>query len=104
MAKKSKRGFKFTVAELEHMLDIINNTVPIGNPDWEKVWQEHLAAYPTMEQTPESLKYKFKELVHKKNPTGDPPTVLLMFVRPREFKENCYCDQWVDRRFKRGSG
>ncbi len=72
MAKKGKRGFKFTVAELEHMLDIINIIVPIGNPDWEKVWQEHSAAYPMMERTPESLKRKFQELVRKKKPTGDP--------------------------------
>jgi hypothetical protein len=66
MTKKGKRGLKFTVAELEHMLDIIDDIVLIGNPDWEKVWQEHLAAYPTMERTPatpESLKRKFQELV-----------------------------------------
>ncbi len=54
------------------MLDIINNIIPIGNPDWEKVWQEHLAAYSAMERTPELLKCKFQELVCKKNPTGDP--------------------------------
>jgi hypothetical protein len=72
MVKKGKRGFKFSVAELEHMLNFINDIVPIGNPDWEKVWQEHLAAYPTMEQTPESLKRNFQELVRKKNPTCDP--------------------------------
>jgi hypothetical protein len=64
--KKGKRGFKFTVAELEHMLNIIDDIVPIGNPDWEKVWQEHLAAYPTMERTPKLLKHKFQELVCKK--------------------------------------
>jgi hypothetical protein len=45
--------------------DIIDNILPIGNPDWEKVWQEHLAAYPTMERTPELLKRKFQELVRK---------------------------------------
>ncbi len=45
---------------------------PIGNPDWEKVLQEHLAAYLMMERTPELLKRKFQELVRKKNPTGDP--------------------------------
>jgi hypothetical protein len=72
MAKKGKRDFKFSVAELEHMLDIIDDIVPIGNPDWEKVWQEHSAAYSTMERTQESLKRKFQELVRKKNPTGDP--------------------------------
>jgi hypothetical protein len=66
MVKKGKSGFKFTVAELVHMLDVIDNIVPIGNPDWEKVWQEHLAAYPTMEWSAESLKH----------------TVLLMFTTP----------------------
>ncbi len=72
MAKKDKRGFKLTFAELEHMLDIANKIIPIGNPDWEKVWHGHSAAYLTMEQTPELLKHKFQELVCKKIPTGDP--------------------------------
>jgi hypothetical protein len=59
MAKKGKRGFKFTIAELEHLLDVINKILPIGNPNWEKVWHEHLAAYPTMERVPELPKRKF---------------------------------------------
>jgi hypothetical protein len=59
MAKKGKRGFKFTIAKLERLQSVINEIVPIGNPDWEKVWHEHLAAYPTMEGTPELLKHKF---------------------------------------------
>jgi hypothetical protein len=44
MAKKVKRGFKCTIAELEHLLDVIGNIIPIGNPNWAKVWHEHLAA------------------------------------------------------------
>ncbi len=63
MAKKGKRGFKFAVAELEHMLDIIDDIIPIGNPDLEKVWQEHLAAYPMIKRAPELLKRKFQEFV-----------------------------------------
>jgi hypothetical protein len=59
MVKKGKRGFKFTIAKLEHLVDVMNEIVPIGNPDWEKVWHEHLAAYPMMEWTPELLKRKF---------------------------------------------
>jgi hypothetical protein len=72
MAKKGFRGFKFTIAELEHLLNVIKKIVPISNPNWEKVWHEQSAAYLTMEWTPESLKHKFQELVCKKNPTGDP--------------------------------
>jgi hypothetical protein len=67
MAKKGKGDFKFTIAELEHLLDVINKIAPIGNPDWEKV---HYLSHD--KQTPESLKHKFQELVCKKNPIGDP--------------------------------
>jgi hypothetical protein len=78
------RGFKLTIAELEHLLNVINEIASIGNPDWEKVWYEHLAAYPTMEWTPELLKHKFQELVCK-NILLVTPTVLLMFARPSKF-------------------
>jgi hypothetical protein len=35
---KGKRGAKFTIAELECLLDVIDEIIPIGNPDWERVW------------------------------------------------------------------
>jgi len=68
----ARRGFKFTVVEIEHLLETIEDVILIGNPDWERIWQEHLACYPTKERTSESLKCKFQELARKKNPTGDP--------------------------------
>jgi hypothetical protein len=68
----ARRGFKFTVVEIEHLLETIEDVIPIGNPDWERIWQEHSACYPTKERTSESLKRKFQELASKKNPTGDP--------------------------------
>ena len=68
----ARRGFKFTVVEIEHLLETIEDVIPIGNPDWERIWQEHSARYPTKERTSESLKRKFQELARKKNPTGDP--------------------------------
>jgi hypothetical protein len=68
----ARRGFKFTVAEIEHLLETIEDVIPIGNPDWERIWQEHSARYPTKERTSESLKRKFQELARKKIPTGDP--------------------------------
>jgi hypothetical protein len=70
--KKGKRGFKFTITELEHLLDVIYEIIPIGNPDWEKVWHEHSSAYPTIKRTQELLKCKFQELVCKNITTGDP--------------------------------
>jgi hypothetical protein len=69
---KARRGYKFTVTEMEHLLETVEDVIPIGNPDWERIWQEHSARYPTKERTAESLKRKFQELARKKIPTGDP--------------------------------
>ena len=54
------------------MLEVINDIVPIGNPDWERVWERHNARYPIKERTAESLRRKFQTLVKKKMKTGDP--------------------------------
>jgi hypothetical protein len=68
----ARRGFKFTVVEIENLLETIEDVIPIGNPDWERIWQEHLARYPTKGRTSESLKRKFQQLARTKIPTGDP--------------------------------
>jgi hypothetical protein len=60
-------GCKFSVVEKEHLLDVVEEVVPIRNPDWERISQEHLACYPTKERTEELLKRKFQELACKKN-------------------------------------
>jgi len=42
---KGKRRAKFTIAELEYLLDVIDDDeiVSIGNPDWERVWDRHVS-------------------------------------------------------------
>jgi hypothetical protein len=65
---------------------------PTGNLDWEKVWQEHLAAYLMMEWTPESLKCKFQELVCKKNPIGDPNYPPYVRKAKQIFEKNYCCN------------
>ena len=65
--KSRGRGCKFSVVEIEHLLEVVEEVIPIGNPDWEQIWQEHLARYPTKERAAESLKRKFQELARKKN-------------------------------------
>jgi hypothetical protein len=73
MAKgKGGRGAKFATAELEHLLSIVEEILPIGAPEWERVWDRHDSAFRAKERTPESLKRKFQELARKKIPTGDP--------------------------------
>jgi hypothetical protein len=70
---KGKRGANFTImAELECLLDVIDKIVPIGNPDWERVWYKHVSTFPKKERTVESLKQKFQGLARHKIPTGDP--------------------------------
>ena len=46
--------------------------VPVGNPEWERIWEKHNSCYPNQDRTVESLKRKFQELVKKKMKTGDP--------------------------------
>ncbi len=41
---------KFTIDEIESLLDIINDNVPISNPEWEQVWNRHNHRYPSKEQ------------------------------------------------------
>ena len=71
-AKQGRRGFKFTVQEMESMLEAIDDIVPSGNPDWERVWDRHNTRYPQKDRTAESLRRKFQTLVKKKMKTGDP--------------------------------
>ncbi len=69
---KGQRGFKFTITKIESLLDVINDIVPIGNSEWEQVWNRHNHHYPSKEWTVESLRCKFLEMARKKVPTGDP--------------------------------
>jgi hypothetical protein len=38
---KARRGFKFTIAKLKHLLEAAEEVIPISNPDWDQMWQEH---------------------------------------------------------------
>jgi hypothetical protein len=69
---KEKRGLKFTIRELESLVETIEELVPIGNTEWERVWDRHVALYPEQDRTVESLKWKFQEMVRAKIKTGDP--------------------------------
>ena len=50
----------------------VDEIVPVGNPEWERIWEKHNSCYPNQDRTVESLKRKFQELVKKKMKTGDP--------------------------------
>jgi hypothetical protein len=59
MTTKGRRGYKFTTQEIESLLDVIEENIPIGDPNWEQVWDRHMVRYPKKEQTAESLRRKF---------------------------------------------
>jgi hypothetical protein len=69
---KGKSGLKFTIRELESLVETIEELVPIGNTKWERVWDRHVALYPEQDRTVESLKRKFQEMARAKIKTGDP--------------------------------
>jgi hypothetical protein len=54
-----KRGFKFTIQELESLVKAVEELVPISNTEWE-------------DQTIQSLKHKLQEMARAKIKTGDP--------------------------------
>jgi hypothetical protein len=68
---KGKRGFKFTVGELESLAKTIEELVPISTTELEWVWNQHNTRYPQQQWTLESLKHKFQELARAKIKTGD---------------------------------
>ncbi len=69
---KGKRGLKFTIRELESVVEAIEELVPIISTEWERVWDMHMTCYPEQNWTAESLKHKFQEKARAKIKTGDP--------------------------------
>jgi hypothetical protein len=69
---QQKMGFKFALSKIVSLLEVIDAIIPIGNLDWERVFNEHASCYPTKDCTAELLKRKFQELARTKIPTGDP--------------------------------
>jgi hypothetical protein len=64
---KGKRGFKFTICELESLVEAVEELIPISNTEWEQVWDRHVALYPKQDRTMESLKCKFQEMARNQN-------------------------------------
>jgi hypothetical protein len=69
---QQKRGFKFALSKIESLLEVVKAIIPIGNPDCDKILNEHASCYPTKDCTATLLKRKFQELAHTKIPTEDP--------------------------------
>ena len=65
-------GPRFSVPELEFLLDCIKEVHPLGPEEWERVAEAHASGYPENNRDPLSLRRKFQALYNTKIPTGDP--------------------------------
>ena len=66
------RGANFSSEELDSLLEIIEEVLPISATQWESVADLHRTRYPDAARTVDSIKRKFKQLHNKKIPTGNP--------------------------------
>jgi hypothetical protein len=66
------RGRGFSVAEIDCLLEIIEDVLPIGPDDWDIVTERHVSFYPGLGRSRDSLRRKFSSLYNHKKPTGDP--------------------------------
>ena len=62
----------FSSTEIEALFGSIEEFLPIGSYEWDKVEKDHHEVFPELDRTKDTLKRKFKELYQKKIPTGDP--------------------------------
>ena len=65
------QGRGYTVAEINCLIEIVEEILPIGPNDWDRVTQRHCSYYPGNGRTRETLKRKFASLYNHKKPTGD---------------------------------
>lgn len=72
MPPQSKRGIGFSDMEMESLLNLIEQVLPIGGVEWDTIEREHATTWPQQSRTKESLRRKFQSLYRQKIPTGDP--------------------------------
>ena len=69
---KTKRGVGYSQMEIDTLLDLVEEHLPISNIEWERIEHLHKCNFPGENRTKESLKRKFQDLYRTKIPTGDP--------------------------------
>ena len=70
--RSKKRGPSYSKEEVDTLLCIVYQKLPIGQDDWDGVYEEHLSRWPDTDRDVLSLRRKFNQLANKKVPTGDP--------------------------------
>ena len=70
--KQKGRRISFRKAKVLHLLDIMEEILPLSAMEWERVADLHSEIYPANERTGKSLRRKYRLLAKTKIPTGDP--------------------------------
>ena len=66
------KGTNYSLDEIDSLLDLIEDELPISATLWENIQKSHLSRYPEQRRGVDSIKRKFKELYSKRVKTGDP--------------------------------
>lgn len=66
------KGTNYSLEEIDNLLDLIEEELPISATMWENIQMRHLSRYPDQRRAVDSIKRKFKELYSKRIKTGDP--------------------------------
>ena len=69
---QQKRGASFKNAEVKIILDFIEEVLPIGGTEWDRILEMHEERFPDHNRTLTSIKRKYQDLHRKRVPTGDP--------------------------------
>jgi hypothetical protein len=66
------RGIGWKRPELEFLLQLIEERLPVGGEEWAKVAELHDKEYPENKRDKDCIKRKYSKLYLTKMPTGDP--------------------------------
>ena len=66
------RGTNFSNSEIDILLNIISDVLPIGTEEWKEVERRHRQNYPQHDRSRETLKRKFRQLYGTRPDTGNP--------------------------------
>ncbi len=66
------RGNNFSKTEINIILNIIEDVVPIGSEEWKQVETRHRQHYPQLDRSRDTLKRKFRQLYGSRPGTGNP--------------------------------
>ena len=67
-----RRKYQFRAEELNNLLDIVENHLPIFEQSWHAVVGVYLENYCWEAQKAKSLRRKFQEIARRTGPTSDP--------------------------------